>query len=246
MKNNLYLSILRVGTIRFFRNCGIFNFYLFYFFWLLSFLFLCFGRGLVFSVGCTCSFVFFFGNFFWNAWAAGNVDPVTGLHAKKNMEDRYCVGFMCCLPMDRKYLYAVQVSLYIMISAAICIVSFMIQIFFPQARSQIHFVVYIHFLMFSLLIMSGGLYSVLSLRFLFRGEIKNYRHPAVIVSFAYIIFWVLVGFVLLPKREVRQYLMKSETLFYIFDRPSVLLIPLFAGILMLWIGGIIFKSTDIK
>jgi len=249
MINTLYQSILRINIIRYFRNNHIYLFYLMFFIWLLSFLVLCISAiELLFVIGFggTFCFVSFFSNFFWGAWAAGNTDPFTGLHTEKNKKDRYCVPFMSCLPINRKRLYAVQVLLYIMISAAICIISFMIQIIFPQARSHLNFIIYMHFSMFTLLILSGGLHSVLSLPFSFRGEMKDYKHPAIFIFYANIFLYLLVLFVMLRKTLIGQYQIKMENFSYIIDRPFVLLIPLVAGILMLWLGGIIFKSIDIK
>lgn len=247
MMNTLYLSVLRINIIRFFRKNDIYPFYILFFLWLLNSLALFIStKGLVFSIGFTCFFVSFFSNFFWGAWAAGNKDTITKLHTEQNKKDRCCVLFMSCLPLDRKHLYAVQVLLYIMISAAICIVSFMTQIIFPQARSHLNFIIYMHFLLFTLLILSGGLHSVLSLPFSFRGEMKDYKHPAVIIFYANVFLCALALVALLRKIEIGQYLIKSEHFFYIADRPFLLLIPLVAGILLLWLGGIIFKSTDIK
>jgi hypothetical protein len=183
---------------------------------------------------------------FWGTWVKGNVSgPFMDLHTEKKLKDRYYVPFMSCLPIDRKRLYAVQVLFYIMFSAAICIVSFIIQIIFPPARSHLSFIIYMHFLLFTLLIMSGGLNSVLLLPFTFRG-MKNFKYPAVIISILFLFFLVLIGIVLFTKNVISQYLIKIDNFFYIIDRPFVLLIPLVAGILMLWLGGIIFKSIDIK
>lgn len=100
--------------------------------------------------------------------------------------------------------------------------------------------------MFTLLIMFGGLNAVLSLPFIFRGEMKDYKHPAVIIAYANMFFFILVWVVLLQKKKVYQYLIKSEALFYFIDHPFFLLIAVVAGILMLCLGGIVFKSIDIK
>ena len=248
--NTVYLSILRVNITRFFRSSTIESSFIIFFLWLLSFCFLCiFTRWPEISIifiYVTCFYLFYHNSIFWSAWVEANKNPFAGLDTGKKIKDRFCVPFMSCLPVNRKRLYAVQVLFYIMLSAAVCIISFMIQIIFPQARSHLNFTIYMHFLMFILLIMSGGLYSVLILPDIFRGEMKYLKDLASILSVAFIFFCALLCVVLLTKDAMGQYLIKIENFLYIIDRPFVLLIPLATGIFMFWLGSIIFKSIDIR
>lgn len=246
MMNTLYLSILRVNINRFFRNPAIYVLLIFFFPWLFSFFNLCvFAGSPVIFVYVTCFYLFYFNSIFWGAWIEGKKDPFMGAATEKKIKDRFCVPFMSCLPINRKRLHAVQVLFYIMFSAASCIVSFIIQIMFPQARSHLNFIIYMHFLMFTLFIMSGGLFSVLLMPISFRGEMKFFKDPAVLLCFGFIFSCALICVVMYTREAIGR-LIKIENFFYMIDRPFVLLIPLAAGILMLWLGSIIFKSIDIR
>lgn len=244
--NTCYLSILRVNMVRFFRNPVTSLLYAFFFVWGLSFFDLCIsGKWPVFSIYVVCSCLFLFNMIFWTAWIEGKKDPFIEINTEDKIRDSYFITFMSCLPIDRKRLYSVQVLFCVVLAAAICIISFVIQIMFPQARSNLSYIIYMHFLMFTLWIMAGGLCSVLSFPLFFRFNRKKVKDIAVSASFTGIVLCVLVCVILFAKEKIVQ-LIQIESFFYIADRPFVLLIPMLAGMLLFWLGSIIFKSIDIR